>query len=85
MAGISVVIGSWFKRYLIVTPTMLHPFLPMQDVPAYQLSYFPSLEEWAIAIGSMAGMMLITSILVRIFPIIPIEETITEMEEHATA
>ena len=84
IAGILVVIGSWFKRYLIVTPTMLHPFLPMQDVPAYQLHYFPSSEEWAIAIGSMAGMMLIITILVRIFPIIPIDETITEMNEHAS-
>lgn len=84
VAGILVVIGSWFKRYLIVTPTMLHPFLPMQDVPAYQLHYFPSPEEWAIAIGSMAGMMLIITLLVRIFPIIPIDETITEMNEHAS-
>ena len=80
VAGILVVIGSWFKRYVIVTPTMLHPFLPMQDVPAYQLHYFPSPHEWAIAIGSMAGMMLITTLLVRIFPIIPIEETILETE-----
>jgi molybdopterin-containing oxidoreductase family membrane subunit len=82
VAGVLVVIGSWFKRYLIVTPTMLHPFLPMQDVPAYQLHYFPSPEEWAIAIGSMAGMMLITTLLVRIFPIIPIEETILETEKN---
>ena len=85
VAGMLVVTGSWFKRYLIVTPTMLHPFLPMQDVPAYQLRYFPSLDEWAIAIGSMAGMMLIISILVRIFPIIPIDETISEIEEHEMA
>ena len=34
IAGILVVVGSWFKRYLIVTPTLLHPFLPMSDVPA---------------------------------------------------
>jgi molybdopterin-containing oxidoreductase family membrane subunit len=85
IAGILVVVGSWFKRYLIVTPTMLHPFLPMQDVPAYQLRYFPSLEEWAIAIGSMAGTMLIITILVRIFPVIPIEETIHETENNEKA
>jgi molybdopterin-containing oxidoreductase family membrane subunit len=84
IAGILVVIGSWFKRYLIVTPTMLHPFLPMQDVPAYQYNYFPSLQEWAIAMGSLAGMLLIMTIFARIFPIIPIQDTITEMEHHET-
>jgi molybdopterin-containing oxidoreductase family membrane subunit len=84
IAGILVVIGSWFKRYLIVTPTMLHPFLPMQDVPDYQYNYFPSLQEWAIAMGSLAGMLLIMTIFARIFPIIPIQDTITEMENHET-
>jgi Ni/Fe-hydrogenase subunit HybB-like protein len=82
IAGILVVIGSWFKRYLIVTPTMLHPFLPMRDVPEYQYNYFPSLQEWAIAMGSLAGMLLIVTIFARIFPIIPIQETITEMEHN---
>ena len=27
IAGVMVVVGAWFKRYLIVTPTLLHPFL----------------------------------------------------------
>jgi hypothetical protein len=34
LMGILVVVGSWFKRYLIVTPTMLSPFLPMYNVPS---------------------------------------------------
>ena len=82
VAGLLVVIGSWFKRYLIVTPTLLHPFLPMQDVPDSYRHYFPSWEEWAIAIGSLAGALLIITIFARIFPIIPIQETITETEQH---
>lgn len=82
VAGCLVVIGSWFKRYLIVTPTLLHPFLPMQDVPDSYRHYFPSWEEWAIAMGSLAGVLLIITIFARIFPIIPIQETITEIEEH---
>ncbi len=83
IAGIMVVIGAWFKRYLIVTPTLLHPFLPMQDVPDSYRHYFPSWEEWAIAMGSLSGALLIITIFVRIFPIIPIEETITEQHEKA--
>jgi molybdopterin-containing oxidoreductase family membrane subunit len=81
VAGCLVVVGSWFKRYLIVTPTLLHPFLPMRDVPASYRHYFPSWEEWAIAMGSLAGMLLIITIFARIFPIIPIQETITETEK----
>ncbi len=81
VAGIMIVIGAWFKRYLIVTPTLLHPILPMQDVPQNYLHYFPSWEEWAIAMGSMAGVLLIITFFVRIYPIIPIQETITEQTQ----
>lgn len=82
IAGVLVVVGSWFKRYVIVTPTLLHPFLPMHDVPESYKHYFPSWEEWAIAMGSLAGMLLIITLFARIFPIIPIQETISEIEEH---
>ncbi|HVZ57473.1 MAG TPA: NrfD/PsrC family molybdoenzyme membrane anchor subunit [Chitinophagaceae bacterium] len=80
LAGVLVVIGAWFKRYLIVTPTLLHPFLPMHDVPKSYLHYFPSWEEWAIAMGSLAGALLVITFFARVFPIIPIHETITEDE-----
>ncbi|QTE40504.2 MULTISPECIES: NrfD/PsrC family molybdoenzyme membrane anchor subunit [Mucilaginibacter] len=84
IVGIMVVVGAWFKRYLIVTPTLLHPFLPMHDVPKAYHYYFPSWEEWAISMGSLAGAMLIITLLSRIFPIIPIQETLTE-HHHETA
>lgn len=82
IAGIMVVVGAWFKRYLIVTPTMLHPFLPKYDAPASYSHYFPSWYEWAIAAGSLAGMLLIITILVRLFPVISIYKTITDHEEE---
>lgn len=82
IAGIMIVIGAWFKRYLIVTPTLLHPILPMHDVPQAYRHYFPSWEEWAIAMGSMAGVLLIITFFVRIYPIIPIQETITEQTQN---
>ena len=81
LIGILVVVGSWFKRYLIVTPTMLSPFLPMYNVPDSYKHYFPSWEEWAISTGSLAGTLLIITIFTRLFPIIPIHETIEEMEK----
>jgi len=81
IAGVMVVVGAWFKRYLIVTPTLLHPFLPMSDVPESYHHYVPSWEEWAIAIGSLSGALLVITFFTRIFPIIPIHETITELHE----
>ena len=82
IAGVLVVVGSWFKRFLIVTPTLLHPFLPMHDVPASYHHYIPTWEEWAIAGGSLAGALLVITFFARIFPIIPIHETLLETESH---
>ena len=81
ICGIMIVVGAWFKRYLIVTPTLLQPFLPMHNVPASYKHYFPSWEEWAIALGSLAGALLVITFFARIFPIIPIRETISEHHE----
>ena len=83
--GIMIVIGAWFKRYLIVTPTLLHPFLPMGNVPNSYRHYFPTWEEWAIAMGSMAGVLLVITFFARIYPIIPIQEPITEQTEQHEA
>lgn len=89
IVGVMVVIGAWFKRYLIVTPTMLHPFLPKYDAPLRYSHYFPSWEEWAITIGSMAGALLIITFFVRVFPVISIYKTIADQneitEQHETA
>lgn len=82
VAGIMVVVGAWFKRYLIVTPTMLHPLLPKFDAPANYSHYFPSWEEWAIAMGSLAGVLLLITFFARVFPIISIYKTIEQNEEQ---
>ena len=82
IAGVMVVVGAWFKRYLIVTPTMLHPFLPKYDAPERYSHYLPSWEEWAITAGSLAGMLLIITILARLFPVISIYKTITDHEDE---
>jgi molybdopterin-containing oxidoreductase family membrane subunit len=81
IVGVMVVIGAWFKRYLIVTPTLLHPFLPMQEVPESYHHYFPSWEEWAIAMGSLAGALLIITFFARVFPVISIYKTLTDEKE----
>ena len=70
--AVIVVVTSWWKRYIIVVPALLHPFLPVQGVPESWHSYFPSLHEWAIVSGTLAAALLIITLLVRYLPIIPI-------------
>jgi len=76
--SIMVVVGAWFKRFLIVTPTLLHPFIPIQNVPLSWTRYFPTWEEWAITSASLAGALLVITLFVRLFPIIPIWEVAEE-------
>lgn len=78
--GIIVVVGAWLKRYLIVVPTLLHPFLPMTDVSESYRHYWPTWEESAITIGSLAGALLVVTFFVRIFPIVPIAEILKERQ-----
>jgi len=78
--GLLVVLGSWWKRYVIVTPTLLHPFLPIQGVPESWHHYFPSLHEWLITFATLAMALLIITILVRYLPVIPIQRTADENE-----
>ncbi|MFI0490570.1 NrfD/PsrC family molybdoenzyme membrane anchor subunit [Flavobacterium sp.] len=85
--GILVVVGAWWKRFIIVTPTLLHPFLPFQGVPKSWHSYFPSALEWTITFGTLASALLIMTLLFRYLPIIPIHETAEEkglLETHKT-
>lgn len=80
VVGLMVVLSSWWKRYIIVTPTLLHPFLPIQGVPESWRHYFPSLHEWLITFATLAMAFLIITFLVRFLPIIPIQRTADEQE-----
>ncbi|MGK0174467.1 MAG: Ni/Fe-hydrogenase subunit HybB-like protein [Ulvibacter sp.] len=76
--SILVIVGAWFKRFLIVVPTLSHPFIPTNRIPDSWIHYFPTIPEWFITGGTLAGALLIVTALVRVFPIIPIVETLQE-------
>jgi molybdopterin-containing oxidoreductase family membrane subunit len=83
--GIAVVLGAFFKRYIITIPTLMHPHLPIQNVPADFHEYWPTAIEWAVTGMAIAGAILIVTILAKLFPIMPIweiahEEGISEEE-----
>ena len=50
-----VLVGAWLKRFLIVIPSLQHPYLPIQDVDESYMRYIPTWEEWAITLASFAG------------------------------
>lgn len=78
LVALAVVLGSWWKRYIIVIPTLSHPFLPIQGVPEFWHHYHPTWEEWSITFATLACALMIITLLVRFLPIVPIHETAEE-------
>lgn len=73
-----VILGAWLKRYLIVIPTMLHPHLPLQNVPDEFKHYSPTGLEMVLTIGTIGLALLIITLLSKLFPVISIWETAHE-------
>ncbi len=69
-----VLIGAWIKRFIIVIPTQFHPQFPIQNVPEHFTHYIPTYTEIAVSMATLAMAMLIITLLVRIFPVVPIWE-----------
>lgn len=72
-----IVIGAWIKRYVIVIPTLLHPFMPIQEVPEKWAHYFPNWLEWSVTMGALAGIFLVLTLFSKVFPI----SSVWEVEE----
>ncbi len=50
IVALAVVAGAWWKRYIIVIPTLSHPFLPIEGVPESWRHYSPTWMEWSITL-----------------------------------
>lgn len=77
-----ILIAAWFKRYLIVVPIQEHPYLPIQNVPEEFMHYSPTLAEIAITVGSFVLVLIIITVLSKLFPVIPIWEIKEELENE---
>ena len=76
IAGISVNIGMWLERLLIIVPTLTRPRMPIGEG-----HYAPTWVEIAIMVGSAAGIALLYVLFTKFFPIVSIWEL--EEEEEA--
>ena len=79
-ASVLINIGMWWKRFLIIVPTLETPFIPAQAA-GIAPRYFPSLVECLITAGAFAGFMLLFTLFSRVFPILSIWETVEDAEE----
>ena len=75
-----VIVGAWLKRYIIVVPTMEHPFLPIQNVPLNFKVYTPTLIESLISLAPIILVLIIITAISKLVPIIPVEETLERCE-----
>ncbi|HLF45711.1 MAG TPA: NrfD/PsrC family molybdoenzyme membrane anchor subunit [Chitinophagaceae bacterium] len=71
---IIIVAGAWAKRYVIVVPTLLHPFMPIQEVPGDWSSYFPNYIEFSITAACLAGIFLVITLFSKFFPMMAVWE-----------
>lgn len=76
VSSISVVIGMWLERYLIIIPSFCEPRLPY-----VRGAYMPSWIEWSMAAGLFAGFALAFVLFSKLFPVISIWELEKEKKE----
>ena len=69
ISAVTVLVGMWLERFLIVIPTLGTP-----PIPAAWGDYAPSWVELSITAGTFAAMILLYLLFVKAFPIIAIWE-----------
>jgi len=78
IASVSILIGMWLERYLIIIPTLSEPRLPYE-----RGAYMPSWVEWSMMAGLCAGFTLAIILFSKFFPVISIWEMEKEKNEIA--
>jgi len=83
-ASLSIIVGMWLERFIIVIPSLSNPRLPFPLTP-----YHPTWVELGEFAGSLALFALFYLLFTKVFPIISIweiregrEEGLKEVEER---
>ena len=84
IASLSIIIGMWLERFIIVVPTLSFPRLPFPEG-----IYAPTWVEWGETAGSLGLFALFYLLFTKFFPIISIweiregrENSVREVEER---
>ena len=77
LVGLSILVGMWLERFLIIAPSLIHPRL------AYTVGeYSASWVEWGILIGSFGMFFFLYFTFVRSVPIVSIWEVREGLERQ---
>jgi molybdopterin-containing oxidoreductase family membrane subunit len=68
-ASVSVELGMWLERFLIVVPSLSNPRLPLTAA-----AYTPSWVEWSLLAAFIAIFVLLYAVFTKLFPIVSIWE-----------
>lgn len=80
VAAVLINIAMWIKRYLIIVPTLMTPYIAAEAggiIPHYH----PTWVEWTVSAGGLAFFLLLFTLFAKLFPIISIWETVEGVEE----
>ena len=77
LIGLSVAIGMWLERYMILVTSLYRDFL----VSSWG-SYTPSFWDWSTYIGTIGLFMVPFLMVIRLFPVISIFETKEVLERE---
>ena len=73
-------IGLWFKRYLIIVPTLETPYFPIQDVRPEYVNYTATWVEWVLTLAGI-GLGIFLIMMFNFFaPAIPVADMEYEHE-----
>ena len=78
IASLSVIIGMWLERLIIIVPTLANPRLPYPTG-----IYIPTHTEWMLFIGGISVFILGYMLFARFFPVISIWEIEEGRKESA--
>jgi Ni/Fe-hydrogenase subunit HybB-like protein len=78
IASISIVLGMWLERFVIIVPTLTRQRMPVEGA-----FYIPSWVEWSIFAGCVSLFILLYTLFTKIFPIVPVWEVREGREKAA--
>jgi molybdopterin-containing oxidoreductase family membrane subunit len=76
IASILILIAMWLERFLIITPTLMHPRLPWA-----RGVYNPTWVEWSVTAGCISAFIFGYMLFAKLFPIVSMWEVHEGMEE----
>lgn len=69
LASAIILVAFWVKRFFIIVPSFLRPYLPFPTG-----NYSPSWVEWSLVIGVFAIAILLYMLFMKLFPIMEVGE-----------